>query len=83
MLEELRFLYVVPEDVPNYRYAGHTVQVLTHRLIKTIFTSRYFPRLKVLNLKSVNLDNRSFRFLQNITLQTSLSELILRILFSS
>ena len=41
-------------------------------MLKTIFTSAYFPNLKTLNLKKTNIDERYFQFLLNSTLQTSL-----------
>lgn len=51
--------------------------VLTQTIIRTIFTSSYFPRLSVLNLIWTNIDDRSLSFLEGTTIRTTLKELSL------
>lgn len=77
LLEDLHFSYQVPPNHPAYRDITRAPQVLTHTLVEAIFKSRFFPRLRVLNLKSTNIDDRYLAFLEGLNLTTSVSELIL------
>lgn len=58
LLEELYFQYKSPDTVGTYRDMDRLPQILTHSLVKTIFTSQYFPRLSVLDLKETNIDDK-------------------------
>ena len=49
--------------------------VLTQTLVRTIFTSSYFPRISVLNLGWTNIDDRALSFLEGTKIRTTLKEL--------
>ena len=49
--------------------------VLTQTLVRTIFTSSYFPRISVLNLGWTNIDDRALSFLEDTKIRTTLKEL--------
>jgi len=57
------------EDLEFYKNES---SALTPNIIKTIFTSNYFPRLKQLDLSGTNANDNWFSFLEQQTFNSSL-----------